>query len=275
VSLDGWQLTDSDPTHIYAFPAGTVLGPGGWLVVAEGEGGLDFGLGASDGVRLIAPDGEVVDRVDWTSDNLPRGANLGRLPDQTGPFAALYLGTPGAANVPNPETRCGDGLIEAPERCEPGAAPPVTCEARGWGGGTPACAADCSALDHAACTPRSPGLVINEVTSAGDDRIELLNGTSEAIDLTGFTLSDDGGGRYTLPAGTTLAAGARLVLVRDLAHTFGLGDSDGLTLRDAAGAVVDAARWGSGEAVISHCRRPDGVGGFAPCPSASFGDANF
>jgi hypothetical protein len=275
VSLDGWTLTDSDPNHVYTFPAGTVLPAGGWLVVAEGAGGLDFGLGASDGVRLIAPDGAVVDQVDWTAESLPRTANLGRLPDQTGPFVPLYLGTPGAANAANPVTGCGDGEVEAPERCEPGVAAAPSCEDLGWGGGTPTCAADCSGLDHGSCTPRVAGLVLNEMTSSGDDRIELLNGTSAEVDLGGFTLSDDGGGSHALPAGTTLAAGARLVLVRDVDHGFGLGDSDGLTLRDASGAVVDAARWGSGEAVVSFCRRPDGVGGFSACPSASFGDPNF
>ncbi len=275
VSLDGWQLTDSDPTHVFTFPAGSVIAAGGWRVVAEGTGGLDFGLGASDGVRLLAPDGTVVDTVDWTADSLPRNANLGRLPDMTGAFQAVFVGTPGSANQPNPETTCGDGVVEGAERCETGVEPAIGCEDRGFGGGSPACGADCAALDYASCNARAAGLVINELTSTGDDRVELLNGGEAEAALGGLTLTDAGGGTFTFADGEVLAPGARRVLVRDVDHTFGLGDSDGLTLASADGTVLDRVRWGSGEAVVSLCRRPDGVGGFASCPSASFGDPNF
>ena len=275
VPLAGWRLTDSDPTHVFIFPMGAVLPAGGWRVVAEGVEGLDFGLGASDGVRLITPDGTVVDSVDWTADSLPRNANLGRLPDMLGPFAALFVGTPGAANQPNPETSCGDGVVAGAERCEAGVAPAVGCEDRGYGGGAPRCAADCESLDYASCEARAAGLVINELTSTGDDRVELLNGGEAEATLGGLTLTDAGGGSFTFALGERLAAGARRVLVRDVDHTFGLGDSDGLTLTAADGTVVDRVVWGSGEAVVSLCRRPDGVGGFSPCPSASFGDPNF
>jgi len=275
VALEGWQLTDSDPTHVYTFPAGTVIAAGGWHVVAEGAGGLDFGLGANDGVRLMAPDGTVVDTVDWTADSLPRSANFGCIPDQTGAFTAVFVATRGAANQPNPETTCGDGEVEGAERCEAGVTPAVSCEDRGFGGGVPTCAADCGSLDYASCDPRGPGLVINELTSSGDDRIELLNSGTNEVALDGLTLTDAGGGSFTFAAGAALAPGARRVLVRDVEHTFGLGDSDALTLTTADGATLDRVLWGSGEAVVSFCRRPDGVGGFTSCPSASFGDANF
>jgi hypothetical protein len=275
VSLDGWYFTDSDPTHIYPFPAGSTLAPGAWLVVAEGVDGFDFGIGAADAVRLFAPDDTLIDSAEWTAESLPRAANYGRLPDGSGPFTALFIPTRGAANVENPETFCGNSDIEALEVCDTANFGTDSCTARGWGGGTLSCEDNCTRIDAAGCTARAAGVVINEVTSAGDDNIELFNGTEAAVDLGGWMLMDDGGGSYLIAPNTTLEAGAYMVFVKDVHHTFGLGGSDAVILLNAEGSEVDRIAWATGQAAVSYCRRPNGTGGFAPCPSASFGGENF
>jgi len=273
--LSGWLLTDSDPLHTYVFAAGTSLAPGAWLVVDKGTEGFDFGLGAGDGARLVAPDGTVIDATEWTPETLPRIATLGRFPNGTGPFMPLYIKTRGATNVENPDTVCGDETAASPEVCDTNDFSGDTCAARGWAGGDLACVDECTRVDPTGCTPRAPGLVLNEVTSSGDDRIELFNGTGATIDLEGWSLGDEGGGLWTMPAATSIDAGAYLVFVKDVHHTFGLGGSDAVELKNASGDLVDSARWASGAAAVSFCRRPNGVGGFEPCPSASFGGENF
>ncbi len=275
VNLEGWVFRDSDDAHGFTFPAGATVEAGGWLVVEEGPEGFDFGIGAADGARLFAPDTTLIDATEWTAETLPRAANWGRLPDGTGEFTPLFIPTRGAANVPNPDTVCGNEILETLEVCDTDDFGGDTCEARGWGGGALACADGCTRIDTAGCTAREAGLVINEVTSSGDDRIELYNGSTAAIDLEGWMLTDEGGGAWLMPPGTSIEAGAWLVFIKDVHHTFGLGGSDAVELSDPDGAVVDRIGWASGQAAVSYCRRPNGTGGFEPCPSASFGGENF
>jgi hypothetical protein len=132
----------------------------------------------------------------------------------------------------------------------------------------------------AALCPQGPGsstapVVINEFVhdDAGltDDRefVELYNRTAQPVDLSGWRLQGEEGsagglpnGAFTFPAGTILLPGQYLVvgssLVPNVTFTTTstspaewLGENvagsanlpDGLTLRDAAGAVVDAVCW--------------------------------
>ncbi len=69
------------------------------------------------------------------------------------------------------------------------------------------------------CAPAAAhgqSLCISEVCTAGEDWVEVLNYGNEAVDLTGWYLSDDpqSPGKSALPA-TVLAAGERLVLRAD------------------------------------------------------------
>ena len=109
-----------------------------------------------------------------------------------------------------------------------------------------------------------------------DDWIELYNRGDEPVDLAGYTLSDDDAepDKYRLPAGTTLAPGAYLVVWAD-------GDADQQTatelhapfrlsaagevvlLRDASGATVDRVEFGPQTTDRSLARLPNGTGGFA------------
>ena len=136
-----------------------------------------------------------------------------------------------------------------------------------------------AALAAALC-PQGPGsspapVVINEFVhdDAGltDDRefVELYNRTSQLVDISGWRLQGEEGsagglpnGAFTFPAGTVIQPGQYLVvgssLVPNVTFTTTstspaewLGENvagsanlpDGLTLRDATGAVVDAVCW--------------------------------
>lgn len=115
-------------------------------------------------------------------------------------------------------------------------------------------------------------VVINEVQSnpKGDnnDFIELYNAGDGDADLSGWLLYDGGGKQkgFTIPAGTTIKAGAYLVYECDknaaagTAPTFGLSKSgDEVTIADATGQQIDhvvlpeMADGGS-----SYARVPDG-----------------
>ncbi len=125
--------------------------------------------------------------------------------------------------------------------------------------------------------PGGLAVVINEVSSSGDDPIELYNAGAEAVALAGWHLTDARGDdsveRYTFPAGVTLEPGAFLVLHKGQDHTFGLGADDAVVIYNDEG-IVDLADWSAGDAGVSFCRVPDGVGALAPCAAATPGAAN-
>jgi hypothetical protein len=144
------------------------------------------------------------------------------------------------------------------------------------------------------------GLVINELRAAGEDWIELMNTGASPIDLAGLRVADldeaTGGPKLAeaiaLPVGLTLAPGARLVIVADVASP-----REGLQADCLGGAVASCVEAGyglsgsrgdrvfvlaaTGDAVLSQAaypapsevtvpdgqswgRLPDGTGAFAP-----------
>ena len=92
---------------------------------------------------------------------------------------------------------------------------------------------------------------VNEVLAKTDidpgaDWIELYNGESEAVDLSGFGLQDSAGEVWALPEGTTIEAGDFLQIWADDAAEEGLHapfnskDGEEIVLTDVAGDVVDS-----------------------------------
>lgn len=123
-------------------------------------------------------------------------------------------------------------------------------------------------------------LVVNELMAenlgsvtddlgAASDWLELYNAGDEALDLGGFTLSDDWTqpGLSALPEGTTLEAGGFLVLWADGQPELGdrhLGfrlaqGGEGVGVFDSSGEVVDWVVYGPQEADTSLARIPDGA----------------
>lgn len=275
VDLSGWRLRDDDPTHEALLPEGTSIAPGTYLVLDRDSGAWGFGLGSTDAVVLTMADGSLVDAVAWIDGDSPAGATWARLPDAGATWATSWEPTPGAANVPGtpPVVDCGDGVVDPlTELCDGVEVNGLECLRWGFAGGSLACAAGCQSYDFSGCTPRT-GLVINEATSAGDDLVELYNGTSATLDLTGYRLVDDGDNGYTFPA-AQLEPGAYRVLRKGTDHTFGIGGGDALWLYAANGDLVDHVDWDEGEALVSFCRIPNATGRFSSCSTATFGATN-
>lgn len=112
-------------------------------------------------------------------------------------------------------------------------------------------------------------VVINELVhdpvSGQEDWIELYNGGTEAVDVSGWLISD-GGNNFAIPQGTILDADDYLVYTRNQGNTFtwGFGDDELALLYNARGEVVDTADWQLGEATEpdSFGRLPNGSGPF-------------
>jgi len=117
---------------------------------------------------------------------------------------------------------------------------------------------------------------INEVESDGgspDDWVELVNPTASALDVSGIVVKDDDDTHsYVIPAGTTISAGAYLVIERD-ALGFGLGDGDAVRVFEGD-LLVDSTTWGAGHATTTWGRCPDITGAFAATAESTKGVAN-
>lgn len=291
LDLSGLGYSD-DPmvTDKATFAQGTTLQPKTYLQVIVDDTTAGFKLGSDERIGVYTTTGQLIAEVDWEEGQSPAMKSFGRYPNHTGDFKTLALPTPGADNVDDMAATndCGDGVIQAPEVCDVGAFAGQDCEQLGFGGGTLNCKADCSGFDTSACTPAivGPSVVINELTSAGDDQIELYNRSAQAVELTGWYLADSGydandpvgtaAQRYDFEPGQTIAPHAFLVIpkTQDAGDRFGLGKEDAVLLFDDQDQVVDQLSYPNGAAETSYCRFPDGVGEPKSCVVATFGAAN-
>ncbi|MFZ4737356.1 MAG: lectin-like protein [Bradymonadia bacterium] len=94
IDLAGWTLSDTvseepDPTDLYVLPENSVVEPGQFFIVYEGDvdeqlEGFEFGIACGgDEVRLLRPDGSLADETEVPGrEGLP--VTWGRLPDGTG-----------------------------------------------------------------------------------------------------------------------------------------------------------------------------------------------
>ncbi len=292
--LGGWKLSD-DPRFpvdkTYVFPAGTSLAPGEFMVLVAFDelamtGELPFGIAddKEETITLADAGDAVVDQV------IVNGADaVGsycRLPDGTGGWSVCAQ-TFGAANAAVSEV-CGDGKIGAGEDCDGAELAGQTCEGLDLGfiGGTLACAPTCK-FDASMCESEST-VAINELESS-EDQIELYNAGNQAIDISGWILTDDlvdqdydpaaDPEKLVFPPQSSLAAKQFLVVAKGMKageHPFGLGaDGDTVTLLRPNLEVVDQVSYGADEAVLSYCRLPDGPGGaWTVGCTPTFGAAN-
>lgn len=101
-NLSGWHLSDdNDLPEKWAFPAGTVIAPGGYLLVwADGENtGLhtNFKLSADgEKVYLSEASGTEIDRIEFTAQNTD--VSLGRSINGAGNWGYFTHPTPGSSN---------------------------------------------------------------------------------------------------------------------------------------------------------------------------------
>ncbi|HJS07649.1 MAG TPA: lamin tail domain-containing protein, partial [Pirellulales bacterium] len=131
-------------------------------------------------------------------------------------------------------------------------------------------------------TTRTATIAINEVMAANNrtikdpqgkfaDWIELVNTGKEEVDLTGMYLSDDKSKprKWKFPKGTTLAAGAYLIIWADeggksqsgLHANFKLAkEGEALLLIDRDDTLIDSLEFGEQKADVAYGRYPSGQG---------------
>jgi hypothetical protein len=125
--------------------------------------------------------------------------------------------------------------------------------------------------------PSPPPIQINEVESNGGapgDWVEIINNGPASIDLSGwrFLDNDDSHVPYVLPAGSTIAPGAYLVL-EEAAFGFELGAPDSVRLFDATGSLYQSYSW-TGHATTTYGRCPNGTGPFVATANSTKAGAN-
>lgn len=298
--LAGWALSD-DPDFAedktYVFPTGSTLAPGGLLVLVQldeqtGQGDYPFGISGSnpETITLRDPGGMVIDTVSFEGPDA--AVSWCRLPDGDGDWQSCAR-TLGELNAGGDPPACGDGVIQAGEQCDGddlgGTTECLELDAALEG---PLGCDDACAYDLDACEPTpGMGVVLNELSSDGDDEIELYNAGRNAVDLSAWILTDDLAdprdpydpmadleARVFVP-GTVLRPGEFLVVIQggaDDEHPFGLSaGGDAVTLMTPGLVVVDFVAYDDGEAASAYCRLPDGPSGewTADC-NPSFGDPN-
>ncbi len=134
-----------------------------------------------------------------------------------------------------------------------------------------------SLVTRGAANDCQPLVVINEVESSGGtpgDWVEIYNPNAAPIAMDGYVLRDsDPANSYTIPAGTTLAAGAFLVL-EESAFGFALDASDAVRLYRPGGTLeVDGFTWTT-EPPETYGRCPDGAGAMVPNAAPTKGAPN-
>ncbi len=139
-------------------------------------------------------------------------------------------------------------------------------------------------------------VVVNEIMPANDstatdeegeygDWIELYNNSSEAVDLSGWHLSDEENrlDRWTFPSGTVIAANGTLIVWADdkedlttgLHANFKLSaDGENLYLVTPDMGFADQLTFGPAEDDESFARLPNGSGAFSWTSSPTFDDIN-
>lgn len=220
VELTGFQLGDIAGGSRYAFPAGTVLGPGEYLAVycdrsIEGYADFEISRAGGESFYLIASNNAVVDSVTTVAAD----------PDQAmalveGQWTLTSVATPGWDNA-----LTSDAYSDV---YNSGVSPVRITELCGTGTGyLPEYDLFC-------------------------DWIELHNTGTQSADISGFTLSDTvGNDKYTFPAGTVLEPGEyRVVYCSDKASAteiaaFGLSRTEAETVafKDAVGRIVELVQW--------------------------------
>jgi cysteine-rich repeat protein len=274
IDLTGWSFSDSiDENKGGMFPAETIA-PGNYLQVFVTEEDDGFKLGGDEEFAIFAPDGMLVDSVDWEDGVAPAATSWARLPDATGPFGASEQ-TAGAPNLALGESaaECGDGFIDDDEACDDGNTRDgegcsMDCQVEtGWDcSGEPS---RCDEVDGPIDPPPAPDVVVNEIVAKaadnGPDWIEFYNREDEAVDMTGYFVGDSGADNmFELPVGTSIAAGGFLVLEQGADFDFGLGAADGVMLLMPDARIVDSTVWREGEAPegASWGRFDNGFGAF-------------
>lgn len=264
VDITGFGLTDDKLTAAkWAFPKGSIIEAGGYLVVfcsgnaEDGPYHAGFKLSATDDLIFSNVAGKPIDGISMSS--VASGASLGR--NENGVWGELSEPSPGY-----PNTAEGAAAYRESRKQETADAGVYINEFM---------------ASNATTLPGTDG--------SYPDWVELYNTTSAAVDLSGFGLSDDENQpvKWQMPEGTVIEANGYLIIYcsgRDgwidgaLNAPFGLRSyAESVVLANAKGQVLDSYTYTAQETDRSMARVPDGTGEFvmtaAPTPGYPNTDA--
>lgn len=219
VDISGFELGDIGGNQRYVFPAGTVMQPNSYLVVycdktvTDGSYG-PFGISRAGGenIYLLTTNRAVADSIVTIATDLDQ--SMVRQAD--GQLVVSNLVTPGKTNDKASET--GFAVYNS-------AVSPVRIT-------------ELSTANTGYCTE----------AGALCDWVELFNTSDEAVDISGFILSDNtGNNKFSFPKGTTIPGGGYLVVYcsdsvqNATVAAFGLTRSGGeyVVLKTADGRIVE------------------------------------
>lgn len=253
IDLTGFQLGDIAGSSRYAFPYGTVIEAGGYLVVycdktVEEAGYAPFGVSRSGGESfyLIASNGAIVDSMT----TLPTDLDQAMVLLDSGEWSLTDTATPGLANS---AAEAGQDIYNS------GVSPVRITEFSAAGNGYAA----------------EWGLHC--------DWVELYNTSSAAVDISGFILTDNvGNDKFRFGQGTQIPAGGYLVVYCADGATqagvapFGLSQLGGETvvLKNDKGMIVEIVTSLPSDGAGSMALNADGSWSLTSQPSPGFANTD-
>jgi len=254
VDIGGWKITDNNGTGAtFTIPAGESIDPGTFYTIAIDSTGFNnlYGYDAdiygaipalnNDGDALILKDshGNVIDAAAWEG-----GASAG-VPDGWGSTSA-------------PSASTGSTIVRSDETVDTDTYADWTTAS---GNGDP--------QTQSGGSSGSAQVVFSEVyydtvgTDSVEEWIELYNNSSVTVDVGGWTITDNNGtgSTFTIPTGTSIAAGTYLTIAANSSGFYNLygyhadvygsipalnNDGDALILKNSASVEKDAVAWEGG-----------------------------
>ena len=251
--IGGYRLTGSIS---YTFPSGTILPPGGFVIVADD---LSVLRAVSGKTPVLGP----------FSGSLPNDRGTVRLRHRSG---AVLLEVSYDTVAPWPKSADGAGhslVLTSPSR---GERDPQAWTASDRIGGSPG-------RGESRRMSSGSGVRINEWLSHGGeipDYIELFNASIEAADLSGCSLSDDPlTARFRIPPGTVIPAGGWVVFDENVLGFALKSRGQGLFLVASNESwVMDAVEMPTQQPGVSWGRQPDGTPGIVALAARTPGAKN-
>ncbi|HNU05593.1 MAG TPA: lamin tail domain-containing protein, partial [Anaerolineae bacterium] len=254
VDLSGWQLDDVDDngravpngSPPYTLPPGTIIPARGFLLVFRSQSGIALN-NDGDWVRLLRPDGIVVEETEYSSSRDDQAAS--KIIDGGNEWTRSYPPTPGGSNTPS-----------GTPTPTPTATPLLT----------PTPVATTVRLNEVLPSPQEVDWDGNGAASYLDEWIELVNLGDEPVHLAGWKLVDgwaaghEPNRTYILPAGAAIPARGYLVIFRAQSALALDASREQLRLLYPDNSVADVMAYDTFSGYDqSWCRLPDGVGGWS------------
>ncbi|MBE2233339.1 MAG: lamin tail domain-containing protein, partial [Anaerolinea sp.] len=251
VDLSGWRLDDVDDglraspdgSPPYILPAGASIPAGGFLLVFRSASGIALN-NDGDSVRLLRPDGVVVEAAEYSSSRDDQAAS--KTIDGGSEWTRSYPPTPGGSNHPN-----------GTPTPTPTATPQLT----------PTPVATTVRLNEMLPSPQDVDWDGNGVASYLDEWIELANLGDEPVELAGWKLVDGWAAglapdrTYILPAGAAIPARGYLVIFRGQSGLALDASREQVRLLYPDDSVADVMAYDTFSGYDqSWCRLPDGAG---------------